>query len=48
MLLAVLARLLPRERRAVFMVTPSTLLHWHRELVARRWTTPALVLLRRW
>jgi putative transposase len=36
--LAMLARLLPRERWPVFMVTPSTLLRWHRELVARRWT----------
>jgi len=40
MLLAGLAKLLPRERWAVFLVTPSTLLRWHRELVARRWTYP--------
>ncbi len=40
MLLAVLAKLLPRERWAAFLVTPSTLLRWHRELVARRWTYP--------
>ena len=38
MLLAALARLLPRERWAVFLVKPSTLLRWHRELIARRWT----------
>jgi transposase InsO family protein len=38
MVLAVLARLLPRERWPVFLVTPATLLRWHRELVARRWT----------
>jgi putative transposase len=38
MLLATLAKLLPRERWAAFLVTPSTLLRWHRELVARRWT----------
>jgi len=29
-----LAVLLPRERWAAFMVTPSTLLRWHRELIA--------------
>src|SRR5919107_5348809 len=40
MVLAVLARLLPRERWPVFLVTPATLLRWHRELVARRWTYP--------
>jgi putative transposase len=38
MLLATLARLLPRERWALFLVTPATLLRWHRELVRRRWT----------
>ena len=40
MLLATRAKLLPRKRWAVFLVTPSTLLRWHRELVARRWTYP--------
>src|SRR3954469_23255078 len=40
MLLAALAKLLPRERWAAFLVTPSTLLRWHRELIARRWTYP--------
>jgi transposase len=38
--LATLARLLPRERWATFLVTPATLLRWHRELVARHWTFP--------
>jgi putative transposase len=38
MVLAVLAKLLPRQRWAVFLVTPATLLRWHRELIARRWT----------
>ena len=40
MFLAALAKLLPRERWAVFLVTPATLLRWHRELIARRWTYP--------
>lgn len=34
MLLAALAKLLPRERWPVFLVSPATLLRWHRELVA--------------
>jgi transposase len=36
--LATLAKLLPRDRWKIFLVTPSTLLRWHRELVRRRWT----------
>jgi putative transposase len=38
-LLAAFSRVLPRRawRRSAF-VTPATLLRWHRELVARRWT----------
>src|ERR1700704_4290699 len=40
MLLAALAKLLPRERWAGFLVTPPALLRWHGELVARRWTYP--------
>jgi hypothetical protein len=29
--LATLAKLTPRERWSAFLVTPSTLLRWHRE-----------------
>ena len=36
--LAASARLLPRNRWASFLVTPQTLLRWHRELVGRKWT----------
>jgi transposase InsO family protein len=38
LVLATLARMLPRERWSAFLVTPATLLRWHRELVRRRWT----------
>jgi putative transposase len=38
MVLASLAKLLPRDRWPIFLVTPSTLLRWHRELIRRRWT----------
>ncbi len=40
MILASLAKLLPRGRWSIFLVTPSTLLRWHRDLVRRRWTYP--------
>ena len=33
-----MSRMLARERWAAFMVTPATLLRWHRELVRRKWT----------
>ena len=38
-LLAALARLLPARRRLGLLVTPATILRWHRQLIARRWTT---------
>jgi transposase InsO family protein len=37
-LLAALSRSLPRAAWAGFPVKPGTLLRWHRQLVARRWT----------
>jgi transposase len=38
--IAALARLLPPRRRRGFLVTPATILRWHRHLVRHRWTTP--------
>jgi putative transposase len=39
-LLAVLSRALPRGRWSSFLVTPDTILRWHRRLVTRRWARP--------
>ena len=39
-MLARLARLLPRPVWRGFLVQPTTLLRWHRDLVRRRWTCP--------
>jgi len=36
--LAAASRLLSRNRWPSFIVTPATLLRWHRRLVAKRWT----------
>jgi transposase InsO family protein len=38
--LAALTRLLPAARRGSRLVTPGTLLAWHRHLIARKWTYP--------
>jgi transposase InsO family protein len=37
--IAALVRRLPRARRARMLITPETVLRWHRRLVTRRWTT---------
>lgn len=37
---ALLAQLVPKERWTPFLVTPKTILSWHRALVRRRWTYP--------
>ena len=39
-IMAALARLLPAALRGSRLVTPGTLLAWHRHLIARRWTYP--------
>ena len=38
--MAALSRVLPRPRWSLFLVSPQTLLRWHRELVRRKCTYP--------
>jgi putative transposase len=41
-LISLLTSLVPRERWGSFLVTPRTILDWHRSLVRRQWTYPHL------
>lgn len=38
--MAAIAQVLPAARRSGLLVTPQTLLRWHRRLIRRRWTHP--------
>jgi len=38
MMIAAFSRLIRRDRWSGFIVSPATILHWHPELVARKWT----------
>jgi hypothetical protein len=40
-MIGALVRRLPQPRRVRMLVTPETMLRWHRRLVTRRWTTQA-------
>ena len=40
-LLGAIAAALPRSQRGERLVTPETLLRWHRRRIARHWTQPA-------
>jgi hypothetical protein len=38
--LAALTRRLPQARRGHRLITPGTILRWHRRLIAKKWTYP--------
>jgi putative transposase len=40
LVLAALSRVMPRRSWQAFLVTPETLLRWHRRIIACRWTYP--------
>ena len=40
-MLGAIAQALPRRRRHGWLVTPDTLLRWHRRRIAKHWTQPA-------
>ncbi|MCP3854768.1 MAG: hypothetical protein GY698_08550 [Actinomycetia bacterium] len=40
-LLGAIAAALPRPQRTGWLVTPDTLLRWHRRRIARHWTQPS-------
>src|SRR6266508_4002343 len=40
-ILTLLSRALPRELWSSFLVTPGTIMRWHRRLVTRKWTHPS-------
>ena len=40
LVMAALSRVMPRRSWRAFLVTPETLLRWHRRIVAWRWTYP--------